>query len=189
MKLYTGTGDKGQTSLFSGERVLKDHARVAAYGSIDELNSFLGALAAAIPSESGHLREPLQQIQSELFHVGSWLATMPDAPVASHLKPLHDATVGLEDAIDQLQMGLAPLNDFILPGGHPAAALAHVARSVCRRAERRVVSVTQAFAQDGTLPAEIQETLVYLNRLSDYLFVLARTLNRDNGVADMVWSK
>ena len=189
MKLYTGTGDKGQTSLFSGERVLKDHARVAAYGNIDELNSFMGALVAAVAPESARLKDQLQQVQNELFHVGAWLATMPQAPVASHLKSLDDATVRIEKAIDLLQADLSPLNDFILPGGHPAAAMAHIARSVCRRAERRVVSLTQTFAQDDTLPEELQNTLIYLNRLSDYLFVLARTLNKDNGIADTVWRK
>ena len=189
MKLYTGTGDKGQTSLFSGERVLKDSARVEAYGNVDELNSFMGSLAAAIPDESAGLVKQIQKIQSELFHVGAWLATAPDAAVVSHLEPLDNATLRLEKEIDQLQADLDPLNDFILPGGHPAAGIAHIARSVCRRTERRVVSLASASTQDDTIPEALQKTLIYLNRLSDYLFVLARKLNKASGVTDTVWEK
>jgi cob(I)alamin adenosyltransferase len=190
MKIYTGTGDQGRTSLFSGERIAKDNIRVEAYGNIDELISFLGTLAAAIPAEAPDLREHIPKIQSELFHVGAWLATTPDAPMAGHLTSLATAAERLEKVIDQLQEGLEPLSDFILPGGHPAAAMAHVARSVCRRAERRVVSLAQASADKDTSPPEpLQHTLIYLNRLSDYLFVLARTLNKASGIADTIWEK
>jgi len=189
MKIYTGTGDHGRTSLFSGERVSKSHGRVQAYGDVDELNSILGALAAAIPSQASGLRSQVQQVQSELFQVGAWLATTSGAPVASRLDSLAAATERLEGAIDQLQARLDPLHDFILPGGHPDAAWAHVARSVCRRVERCVNSLMQDASANEDPPNNLQQVLVYLNRLSDYLFVLARALNKAAGIADVVWSK
>ncbi len=189
MKIYTGTGDHGRTSLFSGERVPKDHGRVQAYGAVDELNSILGALVAAIPGQGSDLRSQVRQVQSELFQVGAWLATTPGAPASNHLESLTRATERLEGAIDQMQVELAPLRDFILPGGHPAAAWSHVARSVCRRVERRVTGLLQKSSANEEPLKDLQQVLIYLNRLSDYLFVLARTLNKATGIADAVWKK
>jgi cob(I)alamin adenosyltransferase len=187
MKIYTGTGDRGKTSLFSGERVPKDHRRIEAYGDLDELNSVLGALAAA-SAGLPDVQAELAGIQSELFHLGAWLATTPEAPAAAALPPIDPQHSGrLEAAIDRMEEGLQPLKGFILPGGHPSAAWAHVARTVCRRAERRVVGL----AADGGPTAaqeQLQRAIVYLNRLSDYLFVLARHLNRLQGVDDARWN-
>ncbi len=189
MKIYTGTGDHGQTSLFSGERVPKNHGRVQAYGAVDELNSILGALAAALPAQTSGLCNQVQQVQSELFQVGAWLATTSRAPVANRLESLTGATQRLEGAIDQMQAELDPLHDFILPGGHPTAAWSHVARSVCRRVERRVAGLLQDAPANEAPLEDLQQVLIYLNRLSDYLFVLARTLNKAAGLADTVWKK
>jgi len=189
MKIYTGTGDHGQTSLFSGERVSKNHTRVHAYGAVDELNSILGALAAAVPAQATGLQNQVQRVQSELFQVGAWLATTSGAPAANHLESLSGATERLEGAIDQMQVELASLHDFILPGGHPAAAWSHVARSVCRRVERDVTGLLQASSADAEPLKDLPQVLIYLNRLSDYLFVLARTLNKATGTADIIWKK
>jgi len=186
VKIYTGSGDRGRTSLFSGERVPKDHRRIEAYGDLDELNSALGALAAASAGQPA-VQAELARVQSDLFHLGAWLATTPEAPAAAALEPIDpQRSARLEAAIDRMEEGLPPLKGFILPGGHPSAAWAHLARTVCRRAERRVVGL----AADGGPPAaqeQLQRTIVYLNRLSDFLFVLARHLNRLQGVDDVRW--
>ena len=187
MKVYTGTGDHGQTSLFSGERVSKSHARVEACGGVDELNSILGALVAAVPPSAPDLQNQVRQVQSELFHLGAWLATTSTAVERHRLKPLAEATTQLESAIDAVQTELDPLHAFILPGGHPAAAWSHVGRSVCRRVERRVVSLLRDASGDEADDTDLQQVLIYLNRLSDYLFVLARLLNKTTGVADSIW--
>jgi cob(I)alamin adenosyltransferase len=187
MKIYTGSGDRGRTSLFSGERVRKDHRRIEAYGDLDELNSVLGALSAAVAGLPA-VQAELSGIQSDLFHLGAWLATTPEAPATATLTPIDPQRSGrLESAIDRMEAELPPLKGFILPGGHPSAAWAHVARTVCRRAERRVVGLA---AEGGPLEAgeQVQRTIVYLNRLSDYLFVLARHLNRTQGVDDVRWN-
>jgi cob(I)alamin adenosyltransferase len=185
MKLYTGAGDGGQTSLFSGERVGKDHALVDAYGEIDELSSVLGAVAAALPAGHAGLVDEIRQRQSELLTLGALLATSLDAPQLEQL-PRIDATHsrGLEAAIDRMAEGLPELRGFLLPGGHLSAAMAHVARTVCRRAERRVVAALPAGEQP---PEHLREPLIYLNRLSDYLFALARHCNRLLGVEDVPW--
>lgn len=186
MKIYTGSGDRGKTSLFSGERVPKDHRRIEAYGDLDELNSVLGALTAA-SAEQPAVQAELAAVQSDLFHLGAWLATTPGSPAAAALEPIDpQRSARLEAAIDRMEEGLSPLKGFILPGGHLSAAWAHVARTVCRRAERRVVGLADG---DGT-PAgqeQLRRAIVYLNRLSDYLFVLARHLNRLQGVDDVRW--
>jgi cob(I)alamin adenosyltransferase len=187
MKIYTGSGDRGKTSLFSGERVSKDNDRIEAYGDLDELNAVLGALCAGLPETPPDRRAELQAIQSDLFRIGAWLATTPGAPEAQSLPPLDPArSVWLEGAIDRMEEDLPPLMAFILPGGHPSAAWAHVARTVCRRVERRVVRLA------GGLPSEEAEAplgraMIYLNRLSDYLFVFARHCNRRQGIADTPW--
>ncbi len=184
MKVYTGTGDGGKTSLFSGERVAKSDARIEAYGDLDELNSLIGAVAAALPATEG-LTSELQQIQSDLLHAGAWLATTPGSSSTKQLKPFSDDHHRqLEARIDAMQDRLPPLNAFLLPGGHPAAAWAHVARTVCRRAERRIVALA---AMTETSDEGLDAILVYVNRLSDYFFVLARYCNQLVGVEDVTW--
>lgn len=176
MKIYTKTGDAGETGLFGGPRVRKDHTRIEAFGTVDELNSHLG-LIRTLPSAAPF--DPLlRRVQGELFDLGAQLAT-PGAAV-ERIGPKHvDA---LERAIDTHEERLEPLSSFILPTGTPLAAAIHVARTVCRRAERRVV--TLATQPDTAIPANAIE---YLNRLGDLLFVMARVANRRAGVADDPW--
>lgn len=189
MKIYTGGGDQGRTSLFSGERVFKAHARIDAYGDVDELNSVLGALAAALPVQAAEIGTKITGLQADLMKVGAWLATSPGSPALAQIEALTTAdAAALEAAIDQLDADLPPLRSFILPGGHPAAAWAHMARTVCRRAERRVVGLADA-AGDPSRQDHYAWLLVYLNRLSDYLFVLARYLNHVTGIPDRMWQK
>ena len=188
MKIYTGSGDRGKTSLFSGERVAKNNLRTEAYGDLDELNSCLGTLTAAM-EESHKSAAEIRQIQSDLFHIGAYLATTPGSPSAAALEPFDEQKSRyLETAIDRMDQHLPPLKGFILPGGRMPAALAHVARTVCRRAERHVVGLSEGQTNDKT-PDAYQAVLVYLNRLSDYLFVLARYCNHLAGEADILWSR
>lgn len=187
MKIYTKTGDRGRTGLFSGERVSKADLRVSAYGTVDELNSLLGVLAASAAGELGRAVAGVRRIQSDLFRVGARLATSPGTPAFEDLPAFDTGAVAwMESEIDRMESELSPLRGFILPGGHPAAAWAHLARAVSRRAERRTVALLKSAPS-----AEAEETLapavVYLNRLSDYLFVLARTLNRLAGREDEPW--
>ena len=186
MKIYTGTGDRGKTSLFSGERISKADARIDAYGDLDELNSLLGALAAHLSAQEMLVAE-LQQIQSDLFHAGAWLATRPNAPSIDSLQEISPQQIEfLENAIDRLEKGLPVLKAFILPGGHITAAWTHVARTVCRRCERKVVWFINK-SMKGKTAKPYQQLLIYLNRLSDYLFVLARKCNHIHGVSDKPW--
>ena len=185
MKIYTGTGDSGKTSLFSGERVKKDDGRVAAYGTVDELCSLIGVVAAQLPEceERPALCSDLQEIQADLFRVGAILATMPDSSDAVLLPPLEKGRiVWLEQKIDAMQAGLAELHSFILPGGHIAAAWSQATRAVCRRAERKIIACGELAGMKCF--AEISS---YINRLSDYFFVLARHLNKIAGTADVIW--
>ena len=182
MKIYTRRGDAGQTDLFGGDRVGKDALRVAAYGDVDELNATIGTVGAADLDPA--LEAPLQRIQSALFDLGASLAT----PDPAHRKKAGVEGIrasdidGLEALIDQLESGLEPLKAFILPGGSPAAAAFHVARTVCRRAERAVVRLA------GEPDESVEETsLRYLNRLSDLLFVMARHENARQGIDDIPW--
>lgn len=187
MKVYTGTGDGGKTSLFSGERIHKSDARIEAYGDVDELNAVIGSVAASLPAHEDAQAVVLQlsSIQADLFQVGALLATTPESPAAGHLSPVSGRQVQrLEKQIDAMQAALEPLNAFVLPGGHISAAWSHVARTVCRRAERRVVRLAQ---EENAVEAGGREMLVYLNRLSDYLFVLARYCNRMAGVKETLW--
>jgi len=181
VKIYTKRGDRGETDLFGGGRVSKDCARVEAYGAVDELNACLGRSAAE--SEHGDLREILRGIQSSLFDLGGYLAA-PDAERAGKdcvvAGPADSDVERLEAQIDALEAELEPLKRFILPGGTVAAADLHVARTVCRRAERRAV----ALHEQEPLSAA---TLRYLNRLSDLLFVMARVENRRAGIDDVEW--
>ncbi|HYR29588.1 MAG TPA: cob(I)yrinic acid a,c-diamide adenosyltransferase [Thermoanaerobaculia bacterium] len=170
MKIYTRTGDHGETSLFGGKRVAKHDVRIEAYGTVDELNSFLGAVTGF---------DELPAVQSDLFEIGAHLAS----PGTSRFAGVDTSRIEeLERSIDAMERELAPLTSFILPGGSPAAAQFHIARTVCRRAERRVTAL-----EDDT-PAT-QSTIAYLNRLSDWLFVAARFANHRAGVADVPWSK
>jgi cob(I)alamin adenosyltransferase len=182
MKIYTRTGDRGDTGLFGGGRVGKDDVRVDAYGEVDELNATLG-LARAAGSPDGEIGRLLAEMQRDLFAIGALLATPDLERMRRQLEKarLDDARIAeLERAIDAAEAGLEPLKAFILPGGAPQAAALHVARTVCRRAERRVVRL----ARDVELPEIV---VVYLNRLSDLLFTLARLANREAGVADVEW--
>lgn len=186
MKVYTGGGDKGKTSLFSGERVAKHHVRIDAYGDMDELNSLLGVVCALVPAAESKLIQDLEGMQRNLFVAGAWLSTTPDSPVIKHLTPLSaEVAKELEERIDTISGMLPPLKAFILPGGEVVAAWAHVARTVCRRCERKLTLLIEAekMQEDAQLAA-IQ---VYLNRLSDYLFVAARYLNQVLGREDILW--
>jgi cob(I)alamin adenosyltransferase len=178
VKLYTRTGDTGETSLFDGTRVKKDDARVDAYGDVDELSACIG-LARAIGA-NGPLDPVLAQIQRDVFALGAQLADPGDRLAPRVTKAfLTDADVTrVEGLIDQLEAELPPLRRFILAGGTPAAAAIHVARTVCRRAERRMVALDPAV--DAVL-------LRYVNRLSDLLFVLARVVNHRAGAAETEW--
>ncbi len=178
MKIYTKTGDAGQTGLFGGSRVSKSHIRVEAYGTVDELNAFIGLLHDSLSEEP--VRELLRQIQHRLFSIGATLAADPTGPpLPPDLRP-HDIAL-LEEAIDTMTQTLPPLRHFILPGGFPTVSLAHVCRTVCRRAERIVV----ALHEQEAVPEEV---LQYLNRLSDYFFVLARYLGHLAGADEIKWT-
>lgn len=189
MKIYTGTGDRGRTSLLSGERVSKADLRVEAYGDVDELNSILGGVIAALPSTEGELTEEIKQIQSLLLHIGARLAVTPGSPVSEELAEItEEHSKGLERAIDRIDESLPTLNDFILPGGHLSAVWSHLARAVCRRAERHVVRLSKTLSETSD-SEQLRNLIVYLNRLSDYLFVLARLCNKIHGLPDILWKK
>ena len=180
MKIYTRTGDDGTTGLFGGNRVRKDDARVQCYGEIDELNAAIGLAASGA---GGEVVQRLRRVQNELFVIGAHLAT-PRAAEVKALPPLPLDTIGrLESEIDAAENDLEPLRQFILPGGSETAARLHLARCICRRAERTIVAFdAQASGIETVL-------LHYLNRLSDWLFVQARWVNWKAGVADIPWEK
>jgi len=189
IKIYTRTGDRGKTSLFSGERVSKADKRLEACGDVDELNAVLGALGASLCEEDPNVAREIQEIQSTLFRVGACLATTPGSLLTDSLKAIDDEQVkSLEAAIDRMDALLLPLAGFILPAGHAAATWAHIARTVCRRAERHAVSLLGE-AEGDKLSAAQGQILVYINRLSDYLFVLSRYCNRIMGVQEIPWKK
>ena len=187
-RIYTGTGDRGRTSLFSGERVPKSFERVEAYGDVDELNSILGILAGVLPEEISELGEEIQQFQSDLLHVGAWLATTPGSPFSTALIEIGDKQISrLEEAMDRMEENLPTLRSFIIPGGHGSAAYAQMARTVCRRAERHVVRlITEGHESHAE---SLGGVIIFLNRLSDYLFVFARYCNQMMGVPDTLWKK
>ena len=188
MKVYTQTGDQGKTSLLSGERVAKSNVRIQAYGEIDELNSVVGALIAALSADSDTVRDELRRIQSDLFEVGAWLAATPGSEVRSRLSPVtSDHSRRIETFIDAMDEQLPELKRFILPGGDVAAAWAHIARTVCRRAERGVISLADQEGRGDEAGGGIGPVIVYINRLSDYFFVLARWLNHKSGTGDVLW--
>ena len=178
MKIYTKTGDKGDTSLFGGQRVPKDALRIEAYGTVDELNSVLGIVRS--DNTVADIDRILAEVQNGLFELGADLAT-PRSVEKSKVKRIEPRDVqGLERVVDELQRQLKPLRSFILPGGSPVAARIHFARTVCRRAERTVVRLSRN--------EDIGETVtVYLNRLSDLLFVLARYANHVAKIAEVKW--
>ena len=179
MKIYTRTGDSGETGLFDGTRVSKADPRVAAYGDVDELNAWLGLASASGADEE--VRGMIEQIQRDLFALGSRLAD-PSHRIAGRVEKARlapDSATRLEGWIDALEEQLPPLRRFILAGGSPAGAALHVARTVCRRAERAVVALGEA-----SVDADV---IVYLNRLSDLLFVMARAANKRAGIAELEW--
>lgn len=178
MKIYTKTGDIGETSLFGGRRVLKSELRIDAYGTVDELNSWIGLLRDVQTENS--TKDLLKEVQDRLFTLGSTLAADPDN---SKLKTpdLHETDIELlEKAIDQMDEELEPLRNFVLPGGHVFVSYCHLARTVCRRAERLCVTLHQS--------ADVHPlTIKYLNRLSDYLFTLSRKMAKDLGAEEVNW--
>ncbi|RMG19366.1 MAG: cob(I)yrinic acid a,c-diamide adenosyltransferase [Bacteroidetes bacterium] len=178
MKIYTKKGDSGMTSLLGGTRLPKAHLRIEAYGTVDELNAYMGWIHELEVAEA--FRPLIRQVQHNLFVVGSILAT---DPTRSAFKPpalSADCTAALEASIDEMEAHLPPLKNFVLPGGHQANALAHVARCVCRRAERRIV----ALHAEEAVPEPI---LPYLNRLSDWLFVLSRRFSQLTQSPEILW--
>jgi cob(I)alamin adenosyltransferase len=181
VKIYTKTGDQGETGFFGGGRVKKDDARIAAYGDVDELNAFVGLVRSANPDTA--VDAILKSIQNDLFDLGAVLATPESKNLEGKGSFVGEREIAnLEREIDRMEKDLTPLKTFILPGGSETAAHLHIARTVCRRAERSVVTL----AGREKIGAEI---VTYLNRLSDFLFVLARWVNFKQGVADVEWSK
>ncbi len=181
MKIYTKTGDEGLTGLFGGPRVRKDDVRIEAYGTVDELNAAVGwARCQPLPPA---IDQCLLRVQSELFSVGAELATPDPAQHGTALLGVAQITA-LEQDIDSLEATLPPLKNFILPAGSPAAAALHVARAICRRAERRVVTLA---AVPGT--AVSPDMIRYLNRLGDYLFVAARAAGQHAGAVEIPWER
>jgi cob(I)alamin adenosyltransferase len=181
MKIYTKTGDKGDTGLFGGGRVAKSHPRVEAYGDVDELNAMLGVVRAIEPMP--RIDEVLVPVQRDLFAIGALLATPDRDKMRQHLEKarVDEGRVSqLERAIDDGDAELEPLRAFIVPGGTRKAAMLHVARTVCRRAERRVVEL----AGETEIPPLV---VIYLNRLSDLLFTLARVANKRGGGGEVTW--
>ena len=181
MKIYTRTGDAGDTGLFGGGRVAKDDPRVEAYGDVDELNAVLG-MARAV-ERMPRIDEVLVPLQRDLFAIGALLATPDREKMAQHLEKarIDEGRVAeLERAIDDAESELEPLRAFIVPGGTPKAAALHVARTVCRRAERHVVTLQRSVELPGLV-------VIYLNRLSDLLFTLARLANKRAGAGEVTW--
>jgi cob(I)alamin adenosyltransferase len=179
VKIYTKTGDSGETGLFGGPRVKKSDPRVEAYGEVDELNAALGAVRALV--EDPEIEAQLAKVQEELFCVGAELATPHGAKARSAIPPVDAAwTARLEAAIDGWEGELPPLSKFVLPGGTRTAAALHVARTVCRRAERHVVALAAEVEVDPVV-------LAYLNRLSDFLFVAARVANHRASREEPLW--
>jgi cob(I)alamin adenosyltransferase len=186
MKIYTRNGDKGKTGLVGAHSISKADDRVECYGEVDELNSFLGVLISEIEmnKELSTQATFLKKNQYALFDIGANLSSLP-AERTKYKVPSVDLSQvkEMEDGIDEMEKMLAPLKKFIMPGGHKSASIAHVCRTVCRRAERRVVLVHE---KNGNDPVFI-DVIQYLNRLSDYLFVLSRYLNLTHKISDITW--
>ena len=178
MKIYTKTGDQGTTSLFGGQRVLKSHYRIDAYGTVDELNAHIGLVSDQEVNKP--IQETLIEIQNKLFTIGSILATEPGNSKVK-VPSLGEADIlFLESEIDKIDSALPPIRNFVLPGGHASISIGHIARTVCRRAERLVISLDEKEGVD-------QFVIKYLNRLSDYLFMLCRKMSSDLGVTEIPW--
>ena len=178
MKIYTKTGDKGQTSLVGGTRVSKTELRIEAYGTVDELNSYVGLVRDQ--EVNSDRKELLKEIQDRLFTIGSILASEPEQ-TKKRIPDLHESDIErLEKAMDDMDTNLEPMRFFILPGGHQSISFGHVARTVCRRAERIVLRLA--------LESEVNDLVItYLNRLSDYLFVLCRMMAKDLNIEENAW--
>ena len=188
-KIYTKTGDKGETSLFGGARVPKSHIRVEAYGTVDELNSYIGLLKDLI--ETPQYKAVLKEIQDRLFTIGSILATEPSKQMKTPDLKNEDIQF-LENEIDTMDVQLPPLKNFILPGGHSTVSFCNIARTVCRRAERLVINLVLLEKEEGQLINPHNElgqalSIQYLNRLSDYLFILGRKIAKDLGAEEILW--
>ena len=178
MKIYTKTGDKGQTSLVGGTRVLKTELRIEAYGTVDELNSYVGLVRDQVVNNDR--KDILKEIQDRLFTIGSILASEPEQ-TKKRIPDLHESDIELlEKEMDKMDESLEPMRFFILPGGHQSVSFGHLARTVCRRAERIVVRLSQE--------TEVNDLVIrYLNRLSDYLFVLCRIMIKDLNIEEISW--
>ncbi|WP_037226345.1 cob(I)yrinic acid a,c-diamide adenosyltransferase [Rhodopirellula baltica] len=195
MKIYTRTGDSGTTGLFGGPRVAKDDTRIEAYGTVDELNATLGQVRSALKESAGEattandglseLDARIAQVQHELFSIGAELASPhPDQFDLRVIGPVHIQRI--EDWIDDAEQQLPPLKQFILPGGSILASHVHLSRAVCRRAERRVISLADAVQTETPISDTV---IIYLNRLSDWLFVVSRLVNQILNVPDQIWEK
>lgn len=185
MKVYTKTGDKGETGLVGGSRVSKSDIRIETYGDVDELNSHLGVLVSLLKHDEkfNAVLDVLESVQNSLFTLGSLLASEKESRDKYKLPRLDLKIIELlEESIDEYEKTLEPLRNFILPNGTPAAAAAHVARSVCRRVERRLVAFSISMPDEAP-----EHGLQLLNRLSDYLFVLSRYINKVKGEAETIW--
>jgi cob(I)alamin adenosyltransferase len=177
MKIYTKKGDAGETSLLGGKRVSKHHIRIEAYGTTDELNAYLGLLADQ--PASAEMAPFIRKIQSQLFLLGSHLANDENSVFAlDEISP--ESIKDLEDSIDGMDLVLSPLKNFVLPGGHPANSIAHIARCICRRAERNVVHLHEEAPVSPMI-------LSYLNRLSDWLFTYSRYISHRSGTSEIIW--
>lgn len=178
MKIYTKTGDKGQTSLIGGTRVAKHHIRIEAYGTIDELNSYIGLIRSQAIDE--HSKTILIEVQDRLFTIGSLLASDPDKSKMKVPDLLEGDVFLLENEIDKMNETLPEMKSFILPGGDTLVSNCHIARCVCRRAERAIIHLSES--------SFVSELVIkYVNRLSDYLFVLSRKFSKDNKVVEIPW--
>lgn len=180
MKIYTKTGDAGKTSLIGGTKVSKSDERINAYGTVDELNSFVGFASDFCTDEDA--KKILKEIQDRLFTIGSELACDPAKEMKMRIPDLHESDIELlEKEMDRMDAELPPLRNFILPGGHPASSSLHIARSVCRRAERCCVAIEE---KEGNVPPLI---IKYINRLSDYFFMLSRYMTMKNNAPEIAW--
>lgn len=179
MKIYTKTGDQGETSLLGGKRVSKSHVRIEAYGTVDELNAYLGLLRDQKVNVARAAM--LKSIQDRLFTIGAALATAEGASNVKKPDVTPSDVILLETEIDHMEESLPPLRNFILPGGHESVSVAHLARTVCRRAERRVLDLHNESAVEDVI-------IHYLNRLSDYLFVLARKMAQELDIEETIWA-
>jgi cob(I)alamin adenosyltransferase len=182
-KIYTKTGDKGETGLFGGARVPKSHIRVEAYGSVDELNAHIGLLRDVI--DTSQYKSILKDIQDRLFTIGAVLASDPEKPMMTPDIKKEDIQI-LENQIDMMEEALPPLKNFILSGGHTTVSFCNIARTVCRRAERAVVALNIMEQADGRAIDPL--SMEYLNRLSDYLFVLSRKIALDLDIEEVIWT-